>query len=38
LSFSDPVQPLRDILESLRLIEDFTSGLTFEQFREERKF
>ncbi len=38
-------QPLRDILESALMIEDFTLGMSFEQFREpktvaavERKF
>jgi uncharacterized protein with HEPN domain len=37
LSFEDSVQPLRDILESVQMIEDFTAGLTFERFREDAK-
>ena len=37
MSFREPIQPLRDILESVRMIEDFTSGMTFEQFREDPK-
>jgi uncharacterized protein with HEPN domain len=37
LSFKDPVRPLRDILESVQMIEDFTAGLTFEHFREDPK-
>ena len=37
MSFKDPTQPLRDILDSVKMIEDFTTGLTFEQFREDPK-
>jgi uncharacterized protein with HEPN domain len=37
LSFKEPTQPLRDILESVRMIEDFTAGMSFEQFREDPK-
>jgi uncharacterized protein with HEPN domain len=37
LSFKEPTQPLRDILESVRRIEDFTAGMSFEQFREDPK-
>jgi len=37
LSFKDPIQPLRDILESALSIEDFTLGMSFEQFREDPK-
>ena len=35
MSFKDPVQSLRDILESARMIEDFIAGMTLEQFRED---
>jgi len=31
------LQPLRDILEGARMIEDFTLGMSFEQFREDPK-
>ena len=37
MSFKDPTQPLRDILDSIKMIEEFTTGLTFEQFREDPK-
>jgi hypothetical protein len=37
LSFKDPTQPLRDILEGAGMIEDFTLGMSFEQFREDPK-
>ena len=37
MSFKDPIQPLRDILESALSIEDFTLGMSFEQFREDPK-
>jgi uncharacterized protein with HEPN domain len=37
LSFKEPTQPLRDILESALMIEDFTLGMGFEQFREDPK-
>ena len=37
LSFKDPAQPLRDILDSVRMIEDFTSEPAFEQFRDDPK-
>lgn len=37
MSFKDPTQPLRDILDSATMIEDFTAGLGFEQFREDPK-
>jgi uncharacterized protein with HEPN domain len=36
LSFKDPTQSLRDILESAQMIEDFTVGMSFEQFRADR--
>jgi uncharacterized protein with HEPN domain len=37
LSFKDPARTLRDILDSVRMIEEFTHGLTFEQFRDDPK-
>ncbi len=37
MSFRDPVQPLRDIIESARMMEDYTRGMSFEQFREDPK-
>jgi uncharacterized protein with HEPN domain len=37
LSSKEPAQPLRDILESALTIEDFTLGMSFEQFREDPK-
>jgi uncharacterized protein with HEPN domain len=37
LSFKDTAQPLRDIFESVGMIEDFTAGMSFEQFREDPK-
>jgi uncharacterized protein with HEPN domain len=37
LSFKDPTQPLRDILDGAHLIEEFTAGMTFEQFRTDPK-
>ena len=35
MSFKEPTQPLRDILESVRMIEDFTASMSFEQFRDD---
>ncbi len=37
MSFREPTQPLRDILESIKSIEDFTAGMTLENFREDPK-
>jgi uncharacterized protein with HEPN domain len=37
LPFKDSVLPLRDILESVASIEEFTRGLTFEAFERDLK-
>ncbi len=37
LSFKASTQPLLDILEGIRLIEEFTVGITFEQFEADPK-
>jgi hypothetical protein len=35
LSFKEPAQALRDILDSVKSIEDFTAGMSFEDLRED---
>ena len=37
MPFREPVLPLRDILDCLAMIEEFTRGMTFESFREDAK-
>jgi uncharacterized protein with HEPN domain len=37
LSSKDPRVFLRDIAEAVELIQDFTSGMSFEDFREDNK-
>jgi len=37
LSFREPRERLRDILDGVTRIEEFTAGMTFDQFREDPK-
>jgi len=37
LSFEDSALPLNDILDSVKAIEEFTHGLTFESFEQDAK-
>jgi hypothetical protein len=37
LPFSEPALPLRDILDGIAMIEEFTRGMNFESFREDAK-
>src|SRR5215475_11314718 len=37
LSFRDPAQSLRDILDAITSIEEFTAGMDFEVFRSDAK-
>jgi len=37
LPFSEPALPLRDILDGIAMIEEFTRDMNFESFREDAK-
>ena len=37
MPFSEPALPLRDILDGIAMIEEFTRGMNFESFREDAK-
>jgi len=37
LPFRDPARPLRDIVDAIGMIEEFTAGIDFESFREDPK-
>ena len=37
MPFKEPALPLRDILDGIAMIEEFTRGMTFESFREDAK-